>query len=116
MAHAVLLGRTTIGADNVIHPGAVIGDDPQDLGYQGAETALTIGERNVIREQVEIHRGTQAGTSTTIGDDNFLMSHAHVAHNCRLGNRVILATGATLGGHVLVEDQAFVSGNCVVHQ
>ena len=116
MAHAVLMGRTTIGADNVIHPGAILGDVPQDLGYQGAETSLHIGDRNVFREQVEVHRGTQEGTSTQIGDDNYLMSHAHVAHNCQLGNHVLLATGATLGGHVIVEDQAFVSGNCVVHQ
>ena len=116
MAHAYVTGRTIIGADNVIHPGAIVGEAPQDLGYAGADTGLRIGDRNVVREQVEIHRGTQAGTTTEIGDDNYLMSHAHVAHNCRLGNHVILATGATLGGHVTVEDQAFISGNCVVHQ
>ena len=116
MASAYLTGDTHIGADNVIHPGAVIGNEPQDLAYRGAPTGLKLGDRNVIREQVEIHRGTQAGTHTEIGDDNYLMSHAHVAHNCRLGNHVIMATGATLGGHVVVEDQAFISGNCVVHQ
>ncbi len=116
LAGAYLTGRTTIGADNVIHPGVVLGHEPQDLGYRGADTGLSIGDRNVFREHSEVHRGTQTGTSTEIGDDNYLMSRAHVAHNCRLGNAVILATGATLGGHVVVEDQAFISGNCVVHQ
>jgi UDP-N-acetylglucosamine acyltransferase len=116
LAHVIVMGETHIGADNVVHPGAVLGDAPQDLAYDGAPTGLRIGDRNVIREHVEAHRGTKAGTWTEIGDDNFLMSRAHVAHNCRLTNRVILATGATLGGHVVVEDQAFVSGNCVVHQ
>jgi UDP-N-acetylglucosamine acyltransferase len=116
LAGAYLTGRTEIGADNVIHPGAVLGDEPQDLAYRDADTGLRIGDRNVFREHCEVHRGTQPGTWTEIGDDNYLMSQAHVAHNCRLGNAVILATGATLGGHVLVEDQAFISGNCVVHQ
>jgi UDP-N-acetylglucosamine acyltransferase len=116
LAGAYLTGRTEIGVDNVIHPGAVVGHEPQDLGYRGAETGLRIGDRNVFREHTEVHRGTQAGTWTEIGDDNYLMSQAHVAHNCRIGNAVIMATGATLGGHVLVEDQAFISGNCVVHQ
>jgi UDP-N-acetylglucosamine acyltransferase len=77
---------------------------------------VRIGNRNVIREHAEIHRGSKAGTATVIGDDNFLMSRAHVAHNCRLGNHVIMATGAVLGGYVEVEDQVFISGNCVVHQ
>lgn len=116
MAHVYLTGDTEIGADNVIHPGAVLGNEPQDVAYDGAPSGLRLGDRNVVREQVEVHRGTQAGSRTEIGDDNYLMSHAHIAHNCRIGNRVILATGATLGGHVLVEDQAFISGNCVVHQ
>ena len=116
MAGGYLTGRTTIGVDNVIHPGAVLGHEPQDLAYRGADTGLTIGDGNVFREHCEIHRGTKEGTSTEIGDRNYLMSQAHVAHNCRLGNEVILATGATLGGHVVVEDQAFISGNCVVHQ
>jgi UDP-N-acetylglucosamine acyltransferase len=116
LAGAYLTGRTVIGADNVIHPGGVLGHEPQDLAYGGADTGLTIGDGNVFREHCEVHRGTREGTSTEIGDRNYLMSQAHVAHNCRLGNDVILATGATLGGHVVVEDQAFVSGNCVVHQ
>lgn len=116
MPHAVVLGRTVIGADNVIHPGAVLGDAPQDLKYADAPTGLRLGDRNVVREHAELHRGTAPDTWTVVGDDNFLMTNAHVAHNCVLGNQVILATGATLGGHVVVGDQAFVSGNCVVHQ
>ena len=116
LAGAYLTGRTEIGADNVVHPGAVLGHEPQDLAYRGAETGLRIGDRNVFREHAEVHRGTQPGTWTEIGDDNYLMSQAHVGHNCRLGSNVIMATGATLGGHVVVEDQAFISGNCVVHQ
>ena len=116
LAGAHLTGRAEIGADNVIHPGAVIGHEPQDLSYRGAETGLRIGNRNVLREHCEVQRGMQPDTWTEIGDDNFLMSQAHVAHNCRVGNRVIMATGATLGGHVTVDDQAFISGNCVVHQ
>jgi UDP-N-acetylglucosamine acyltransferase len=116
MAGAYLTGRSEIGADNVIHPGVVMGHEPQDLAYRGAESGLRIGARNVFREHAEVHRGTQEATFTEIGDDNYLMSQAHVAHNCKLGNGVIMATGATLGGHVLVEDQAFISGNCVVHQ
>ena len=116
LAGAYLTGRTELGADNVIHPGVVLGHEPQDLAYRGAETGLRIGDRNVFREHAEVHRGTQPGTWTEIGDDNYVMSQAHVAHNCQLGNGVIIATGAMLGGHVVVEDRAFISGNCVVHQ
>jgi len=115
-AHATLTGWTTVGADNVIHAHAAIGDAPQDLAYEGAESYVRIGERNVIREHTQIHRGTKPGSATTIGNDNFLMTMAHVGHNCAIGHRVIMATGATLGGYVTVEDQTFISGNCVVHQ
>jgi UDP-N-acetylglucosamine acyltransferase len=116
MTHAVLLGRTVIGADNVIHAGAVLGDFPQDLKFADVPTGLRIGERNVIREHVTMHRGTAADTWTVVGDDNFFMSNAHVAHNCAVGNQTIIAGGALLAGHVTVGDQAFISGNCVVHQ
>jgi UDP-N-acetylglucosamine acyltransferase len=116
MAHVVLLGQTVIGADNVIHPHAVLGDDPQDLKYAGAPTGLRIGDRNVIRESAELQRATEPGTWTLVGDDNYFMTRAHVAHNCLIGDRVIVASGALLAGHVSVGDQAFVSGNCVVHQ
>ena len=116
LAHAVLTGHTTIGRDNVIHMGAVVGHEPQDLSYKGAPTGLRIGDRNIIREHVEIHRATTLEHPTTLGDDNFLFGHAHVGHDCQLGNRIIMANGAMLGGHVTVDDQAFISGNCVVHQ
>ena len=116
LAHATLLGWTQIGADNVIHPGAVLGDAPQDLAYDGSESYLRIGDRNVIREHVQMHRGTQPGSATIVGNDNYCMNNAHVAHNCRVGNRVILANGAVLGGHVEVQDQVFLSTGCAVHQ
>jgi UDP-N-acetylglucosamine acyltransferase len=116
MPFCYLTGRTELGADNVVHAGAVLGDAPQDLAYRGAPTGLRIGDRNVFRESCEIHRGTQPDTFTEIGDDNYVMAHAHVAHNCRVGSRTIVASGALLAGHVLLEDDAFVSGNCVVHQ
>lgn len=116
LAHATLLGDTRIGADNAIHMGAVIGNTPQDLGYTGAPTSVRIGDRNVIREHVQIHRAAVAGGSTEIGDDNFLMANAHVAHDCKVGDRVILANGAVLGGHARVEDRVFLSGNTAIHQ
>jgi UDP-N-acetylglucosamine acyltransferase len=116
MAHAFLTGDSAIGADNVVHPGAIIGHEPQDLAYRGAPTGLRIGDRNVIREHAEIHRATQEGTVTVVGSENYLMSHAHIAHNCRVGDRTIICSGALVAGHVEVADQAFVSGNCVVHQ
>jgi UDP-N-acetylglucosamine acyltransferase len=111
-----LTGQTTIGADNVFHAGAVIGDAPQDLRYAGAPTRLRIGERNVFREHVTVNRSNKLEEDTVIGSDCFLMTHAHVAHNCRLGDGVIMANDATLGGHASVGDRAFVSANCLVHQ
>lgn len=116
LAHAFLSGNTEIGENNEIHMGAVIGHVPQDVAYTGAPTYLRIGHRNIIREHSQIHRGTKEGTATVIGDDNFFMHHSHVAHNCQIGNRTIIAGGALLAGYVQVDDRAFVSGNCVVHQ
>ena len=116
MAHAVVRGATTIGARNVIHPGAVLGGEPQDLAFTGGDTFLRIGDDNVFREHVTVHRGTVAGSATVIGDGNYLMQSAHVAHNCVVGAATIIAGGALLAGHVVVDDRAFVSGNCVVHQ
>ena len=116
MAHVVLLGNTHLGADNVLHPGVVLGDAPQDLAYRDAPTGLRVGNGNVFREFSQVHRGTQPNTVTVLGDQNFLMANAHVAHNCRLGSRVILAGGALVAGHVVIDDDAFISGNCVVHQ
>lgn len=115
-AHATLMGWTEIGADNVIHASAVIGDTPQDLAFTGEASFLRIGDRNVIREHVQIHRGTTPGSATEIGNENFLMATSHVGHNCRIANRVLITNGAMLGGYVEIEDQAIVSGNCTVHQ
>ncbi|HKS35837.1 MAG TPA: acyl-ACP--UDP-N-acetylglucosamine O-acyltransferase [Verrucomicrobiae bacterium] len=114
--HVHLTGRTTIGADNRFHTGCVIGDAPQDLRYRDEPTRLRIGDQNVFREHVTVHRASQETEDTVIGSQNYLMAHSHVGHNARLGDRVILANGALLGGHVIVQDGAFISGNCLVHQ
>jgi UDP-N-acetylglucosamine acyltransferase len=116
MAHAYLTGWTEIGADNEIHPGALLGGTPQDKAYQGAESYLKIGDRNIFRECVQVHRGTIPESSTVVGDDNFLMATSHVGHNCKLGNQIVIANGALLAGHVEVGNNVFISGNCVVHQ
>ena len=114
--HVYLTGLTTIGERNHFHAGCVIGDAPQDVKYDGAPTRLRIGDHNLFREHVTVHRSNQAGEETIIGSRNFLMAGSHVAHNCRLGDHVVLANGALLGGHATVEDRAFISGNCLVHQ
>jgi UDP-N-acetylglucosamine acyltransferase len=116
MAHAVLRGATELGARNVVHPGVVLGGEPQDLAFTGGRTHLTIGDDNVFREHAQANRGTMDGSATVIGSHNYFMQNAHVAHNCRIGDRTIIAGGALLAGHVEVADRAFVSGNCVVHQ
>jgi len=114
--HVYLTGLTTIGAHNRFHAGCVIGDAPQDLKYDGTPTRLRIGDHNVFREHVTVHRSTRPNAETLIGSRNFLMQHSHVAHNCVIGNDVILAGGALLAGHAVVQDHAFISGNCLVHQ
>jgi UDP-N-acetylglucosamine acyltransferase len=116
LAHATLTGHTEIGSDNVIHMGAVVGHVPQDLAFDGRESYLRLGDRNVIREHAQLHRGTKPGSATVVGNDNYFMCNAHVGHNCRIGNRVILTNGALLGGYVEVDDLAVISGNSVVHQ
>ena len=114
--HVHLTGHTTIGTRNQFHAGCVIGDAPQDLKYAGERTKLRIGDRNRFREHVTVHRSNSLSEETVIGSDNFLMAHSHVGHNSRLGNLIILANGALLGGHASVADRAFISGNCLVHQ
>lgn len=114
--HVYITGVTKIGRENQFHAGCVIGDAPQDLKYNGAPTGLHIGDKNVFREHFTVHRSTKAGEETIIGSNNFIMQHSHVAHNCVIGDSVILASGALLGGHVEVQDRAFISGNCLVHQ
>jgi UDP-N-acetylglucosamine acyltransferase len=114
--HAHLTGNTIIGAGNQFHAGCVIGDAPQDLKYRGEPTRLRIGESNIFREHVTVHRAAKADGETVIGSNNFLMANSHVGHDVRLGNHVILANGALLAGHVSVDDRVFISGNCLVHQ
>lgn len=114
--HVYLTGLTTIGARNHFFAGSVIGEAPQDLKYKNEPTRVQIGDDNVFREHVTVHRSAKGQEATVIGSHNFLMANSHVAHNCQLGDSVILANGALLGGHVSVADRAFISGNCVVHQ
>lgn len=115
--HASITGRTTIGSGNRIFPFASIGTIPQDLKYAGEKTALVIGDNNIIREFVTLNLGTAGGGGTTrIGDGNLLMAYVHVAHDCRLGNSIIMANCATLAGHIEVEDHAIIGGLTAVHQ
>jgi UDP-N-acetylglucosamine acyltransferase len=116
-ASAVIEGWTDIGDDNRIFPFASIGLIPQDLKFQGEKTRLVIGHRNVIREFVTIHRGTRGGGGLTeVGSHNLFMAYAHVAHDCHVGSETIFGNGATLGGHVHVEDYATISALSGIHQ
>ena len=116
-ASAFVQGPTSIGRDNRVFPHAVIGTDPQDLKFRGEETRLEIGDRNHFREFCTVHRGTaKGGALTRIGDDNLFMAYAHVAHDCNVGSRTIFANGATLAGHVEVQDDASISAFSAVHQ
>lgn len=116
-SNVVIEGRTEIGARTVVHPFAVLGGPPQHLGYKGEDTALKIGADCVIREHATANLGTVQGRGVTvIGDKCFLMTGAHVAHDCVVGSNVIFANNATLGGHVVVEDFVFLGGLCAIHQ
>jgi len=115
--HAFIQGITEIGTGNQIGPFAIVGGPPQDLSYKNEPTKVIIGNNNLIREYVSIHRGTVRGRGETlIGDENMLMGYSHVAHDCKLGNRIIIANGGTLGGHVMIEDMASLGGHVGVHQ
>ncbi|THB77357.1 MAG: acyl-ACP--UDP-N-acetylglucosamine O-acyltransferase [Desulfobulbaceae bacterium] len=115
--HAVVSGPTTIGANNLIGSFATVGGAPQDLSYKGEPTELIIGDNNQIREYASIHRGTPNGNfKTVIGNNNLLMAYIHVAHDCVIGDHVIMANVATLAGHVQVGDRASIGGLVAVHQ
>lgn len=114
--HAHLTGHTTIGAHNTFYAGCVVGEAPQDLKYRGEPSRLRIGDHNTFREHMTIHRATDLSEDTVVGSHNLLMSHCHVAHNCQLGNHIILASGALMAGHVVIQDRAIISGNCLIHQ
>ena len=115
-AHAYICGGTEIGEGTEVHMGAILGHAPQDLAFKGKKTYLKIGKRNIIREYATIHRATEENTATIIGDENYLMATSHVGHNCKVGNKAIIANGVLLAGRVNVEDGVFISGNVVVHQ
>ena len=115
-SHVAITGRTSVGEGNRFYPNAVIGGEPQDIGYRDTGTRLEIGNDNIFREGVTVNRGAEKEDSTTrIGNGNMLMANSHVAHNCHIFNNVILVNGVLLGGHVHVHDRAIISGNSVVH-
>jgi UDP-N-acetylglucosamine acyltransferase len=113
---AYLFGPLTMGRGNVVHSGAVIGDAPQHLKYKGERTSVEIGDANVFREHVTVHRGTTQRMKTSIGNHNFLMAGCHVAHDCVVGNHCLLTNGCLLGGHTTLEDNVIISGNSAIHQ
>lgn len=113
---AYLFGPITMGEENMVCTGAVIGERPQHLKYQGEPTSVDIGDHNIFREHVTVHRGTTHSWKTVIGNHNFFMVHAHVAHDCIVGNRCIFANGSMLGGHCEVADSVFFSGNSATQQ
>jgi len=116
-ANAYLTGHTQIGRDNQIHMGAVIGHEPQDLKFdKTCRSYLRIGDRNVFREYCTVHRGTEPESATLIGNECFLMALSHVAHNCVIGNGVIICNGANVAGHAHIGDRAFLSGCVLIHQ
>jgi UDP-N-acetylglucosamine acyltransferase len=116
-AYALISGYCELGEGVVVHPFAVIGGEPQDLSFDSAtKTGVRIGARTVIREHVTISRATRNGTSTEVGSDCFLMAGCHVAHDCRIGDRVVIANAVLLAGHVEVGERAFLGGGAVIHQ
>jgi UDP-N-acetylglucosamine acyltransferase len=116
-SHVNITGHTKIGKENKIYPFASIGHDPQDLKYNGEETKLIIGDKNIIREYVTINPGTVGGTGKTlIGDNCLFMISSHIAHDCLVGNNVIIANNVPLGGHAVIEDNVVIGGNSAVQQ
>jgi UDP-N-acetylglucosamine acyltransferase len=115
-AHAVICKGTLMGPNNQVGYGAVIGAEPQDLGFKGGRTWVEIGSGNRIREYATIHRASTEGTATSVGNDNYIMCGVHLGHDTEVGNRAILANNSLLGGYVKVEDGAFLGGGTVVHQ
>lgn len=115
--HVVIREGTTIGKRCRIFQFSSIGEAPQAVAYRGERTSLILGNDNIIRESVTLHRGTvRGGGQTVIGDRNFFMAYSHVAHDCRIGHQVVLANGATLAGHIVIEDYAVIGGLAAVHQ
>jgi len=114
--HVTLCGPLTMGRNNNVYSGAVLGEGPQHVKYNQEPTSVEIGDHNIFREHVTVHRGTTQSWTTKIGSHNFFMVNAHVAHDCRIGNRCIFANGALVGGHCELADNVYLSGNSAVHQ
>jgi UDP-N-acetylglucosamine acyltransferase len=115
--HAVVQGPSKIGRNNVFHPFCSVGGDPQDLGFHGERTELIVGDENIFREYVTVSRGTaKGGAITTIGNRNLFLASSHVGHDCRVGDNTLFVNGATLAGHVTVEDFATIGFSSPVHQ
>jgi UDP-N-acetylglucosamine acyltransferase len=115
-SHVVIDGHTKLGKENEIFPFASVGKKTQDLKWKGGITRLEIGDRNVFREGVTIHSATDGGDVTVVGSDNLLLTYVHIAHDCRLGDHIIMSGYAGLAGHVVVEDHAILGGYTAVHQ
>ena len=116
-SHISIKGNTKIGKNNEIFPYVSIGTDPQDLKYKGEKNSIIIGDSNKLREYVNINPGTsQGGTITKLGNNNLLMVYTHVAHDCNIGNSIVLANNVQVGGHVTIEDNAIIGGSCAIHQ
>jgi len=116
MSHVVITGRTRIGDDNVLWPHSTFGGFPQDVGYKGDPTELLIGDNNIIRENVTMHVGSPKGGGVTrVGDNNYIMVGVHVAHDCQLGNHLVLANSIMMAGHVHIEDHVVMGGGAGVH-
>ncbi len=116
-SHVNIVGNTKIGKNNEIFPFVSIGTDPQDLKYAGEKNSIIIGDNNKLREYVNINPGTtQGGTITKLGNNNLLMVYCHIAHDCNLGNNIVLANNVQVGGHVTIENNAIVGGSCAIHQ
>lgn len=117
ISHVVIQGRTEVGEGCTISPFASLGGPPQDISYKEEDTSLVIGSKNIIKEYVTMNRGTtHGGGITKVGNNNFIMAYTHVAHDCMVGNNIIMANCATLAGHVEVSDSVIFAGLCAVHQ
>lgn len=115
-SHVVLEGHTTLGSGNQIYPFACIGGQSQDLKWRGGITRVEIGDHNTFREYTTVHAATRDGEATIIGSHNNLLAYTHVAHDCRLGNHIIMSNLAQMAGHVIVEDHAILAGMAAIHQ
>ena len=116
MTGSIVKPGVTVANNNTLHEYAVLGGEPQDLGFNGHTSFVEIGSGNVFRESVTVHRSKTEGETTRLGNDNFLMANVHIGHDCQLGNNVVIAPSSGLGGFVSVDDKAFISGGVMVHQ